>query len=74
MTRETWLVSPVYLVCVVERTNRMNETDQMNESNPSRQSRSTILCRAPAILDPIWNRSWLILQYLLPSPRPAEVQ
>ena len=74
MTRETWLVSLVYLVCVVERTNRMNETDQMNRINPSRQSRSTILYRRPAILDPIWNRSWLTLQYLLPSPRLAEVQ
>jgi hypothetical protein len=74
MTRETWLVSLVYLVCVVKQTNRMNETDQMNQINTSHQSRSTILRRGPAILDPIWNRSWLTLPYLLPSPRPAEVQ
>ena len=74
MTHETWLVSLVYLVWLVERTNRMNETDQMNEINPSRQFRSTTLRRRPAILDPIWNRSWLTLQSLLPSPRPAEVQ
>ena len=74
MTRETWLVVLVYLVWLVERTNRVNETNQMSQINRSRQSRSTILRRRPAILDPIWNRSWLTLQYLLPSPRPAEVQ
>jgi hypothetical protein len=74
MTRETWLAALVYLVWLVERTNRMNETDQMSQINPSRRSRSTVLRRRPAILDPIWNRSWLTLQYLLQSPRPAEVR
>jgi hypothetical protein len=73
MTRETRLVSLVYVVCLVERTHRMNEPKQMSQINSSRQSSSTVPWRRPAILDPVWDRNPLILQRLSPSPQPMEV-
>jgi len=50
------------------------QTSNHRPSRASRQSRSALLRRKPAILDPIWNRSSLTLQRLSPAPWPEEIR